>query len=83
MNEHTYIIVILLPTLVQYLQPLINGVLHLEQSLLPGLDTRLKRLDERGAPHCLGLNDLIIKVCLNVIHRRQNGHTYVHVQHGI
>ena len=57
---------------VLYLEPLIECVLHLEQSLLPSLDPGLKRLDEGGAPHRLCLDDLVIEVGLDVINGRQD-----------
>ena len=68
---------------VNYLQPFVKSVLHLEQSLLPCLDPCFKRLDEGGAPHRLCLNDLVIQVCLDIINGCQNGHTSVPIGDGI
>ena len=63
---HHYDVIILYsaPT---YLEPLINGVLHFNESLLPGFDANFKRLNEGGTPHGLCLNNLIVKIGLYLI----------------
>ena len=56
------------------LQPLIQNVLHFQQSLFPGFDSGLEGFNEWGAPHRLGLNDLVVQIGLYVVNGGENGH---------
>ena len=59
-----------------YLEPLVDGILHFDESLLPSFDASLKWLNEGGAPHCLCLNNLVIKVGLYLVNGSQDWHSW-------
>ena len=57
------------------LEPGIQDVLDENQRFLPHLNLLLKWFDEGGAPHRLGLNNVVIKQYLDLIHCREDRHS--------
>lgn len=63
----------------QYLQPLVEYVLHADELLLPGDHVSLEGLHVRRAAHRLRLEDVVVQLLLDVVQTREDAYSCVPV----